>query len=770
MGTAFGRIRIDTSDLNQARTVIRSVAQEAERGFQRIGASARTAQSSFAGVASSISAIAGPFGIVFGAAGVASLARFALASAEIATSYERQSVAALQLAGSQSNLNSLLAAYESATGGAIDKATALADVTRLQAVGFADTAAELTRFVTVARGISLAMGRTQEYVLGELQLAIANQSTRRLDQIGLGVTEVNNRIDQLRASNSALTREMAFQEAVLAIAEEKYGALAQSAEAQATGAEKAAKAWKDLRLEFGLLVDEPVGEKMGELAEAIGGVTTILELAGDQAERLNQLLGGIAGNEEVLRILSFFVNPVQGSVQGLFGALGDLNTAGQFRAQAAEAARLSQFPQAGGMTRAIQGTNTFGNVIGAPGAAPLPTDAINAWAADVQQIEREAASQRLEATQRYEQQRSDAIASYARSIAREAEDYARQRARQEAQLAADIAEIRQDAVARERDWTAAYVESMAEIRADANERIADIEEDYARNRERRERQHRDNLLSAAGRLDASAILAEKRRYAEESRNADEARGEQISDANEQLAERLRDEEEAHQERLQAAREADEERIQDMIEAQRERQRIEDEDRAIQLQRQAEDHQAQLREMDRTHAQRLTQIDRQAADERAALDEAFTKELADLGTYNEGWKTLQEARQAQSLRLFKDWWDDLDEVINERMTGNLPPTQPQGALGPYASGGFVPRTGLAQLHAGEYVLNAQTTRALDAMMGGMNQRNLVTMAGNRTVSLAMHPGAIQVNAAPGQDASQIAMMVRQEIIGTLQEVM
>lgn len=165
-----------------------------------------------------------------------------------ATAYRRVSMAALELAGSQEKLNSLMMAYTRASGGAVDQATALQQVTQLQAIGFADSAEELERFVTAARGASIATGQSMDYIVSQLQLAIANQSTMRLDQLGLGVTEVKNRIDELQAANSDLSGEMAYQEAILGALQEKYGDLARSAEAAATGQELLSKAIKDARL------------------------------------------------------------------------------------------------------------------------------------------------------------------------------------------------------------------------------------------------------------------------------------------------------------------------------------------------------------------------------------------------------------------------------------------------------------------------------------------------------------------------------------------
>lgn len=197
LGAAQGRIVIDTSGVRRAQNEVQSAAK---------------------GMTAALNAI----GVGLGAR---QFVHFALDADRVATAYRRQSVAAESLAGSQGKLNDLLATYERVTGGAVDRATALADVTRLIAVGFADSTQELERFVTIARGASLAMGTSQEFILGQLQLALANQSTMRLDQIGVGVEEFQQRMEELRNTNRGMSSELLFQTTLLDVMESKFGVL-----------------------------------------------------------------------------------------------------------------------------------------------------------------------------------------------------------------------------------------------------------------------------------------------------------------------------------------------------------------------------------------------------------------------------------------------------------------------------------------------------------------------------------------------------------------
>lgn len=276
------KVRIDASQAAQSAAQVRATIQRELNNISimpRLAGGASTAGllrgATGSGTGSStLDRLAG--GVVGGLTGYLSvqgiqqLGQTVLALDREATAYGRVKQAAVELAGSQEQLTGLLRAYEEASGGAIDKATALADVTRLQAVGFADSAAELTRFVTAARGASIATGSPVEYLQGQLQLAIANQSMDRLDQIGLGAAEVTGEMERLMAANQGMTREAAYQEAVLGRLIAKYGELATSGAGLASGQELATTALRDARLELALTLQQYSDPIMREAAVSFG--------------------------------------------------------------------------------------------------------------------------------------------------------------------------------------------------------------------------------------------------------------------------------------------------------------------------------------------------------------------------------------------------------------------------------------------------------------------------------------------------------------------
>jgi hypothetical protein len=382
---------------------------------------------------------------------------------------------------------------------------------------------------------------------------------------------------------------------------------------------------------------------------------------------------------------------------------------------------------------------------GAPGAAGNQSErnaAIHEWAQSAARIEREAAAARLDAQRQYEQQRSQTIAQYNQNALREEADFQRGRARQLAAYQREIANVQAAAAKREAAWQADYNERIADVRADGNERLQELERNYNRDRERRERDHRDRLLDAAAQLDAVAVANEQRRYGREQKDAQTAFQEQQAQVRSDLAERLAQEQEAHQERLQAAREADAERLADMQRAFEEQIAQEDLERAIQHERRAEDHAAQLAQMDSAHSERLTQMAEQAAQEKAALNESFVAQLNDLGIYNQAWRTQQAKAQEESLRLFTDFWKGFQAQFPQAMQGPQAPYP--GNVGQFPSS-------FADFGFG---VNAPARAAAGGSVS------------NRSVTIA--EGAVQIYPAAGTDPAAVGRMVRDEMVKLLEE--
>lgn len=648
LNAARGSIYIDTSQPQTVPGIMQGVAQGINNAMGNINASSTRAQSGLAGLAGAARGLAGAFGIGVGVAGVAQLVRAGLAAEQLATAYNRQALAARNLAGSQAELNDLLAVYDRATGGIADKATALANVTKLMSVGFADNAQELEQFATAIRGISVAMGMSTDTVTQNLILELFSQRGARLDQLGLQYDKVRKRADELRASDSTLTQQMAYQKAVLEQAIERFGKLATSGEGAATGMEKLGKAITNLRLLQGEISRGPLG-LFGNLAA--GGINLFIEGFRKAQNALENFLDTYIKAAQILGRHTGMPFPMLTWEQERFIA-----SAGERDASRRRSSRRSVGPAI------IEGER----------------EARIDWGRGITEINRRVSEEILQQGEDYQRQRAESERNYQQTVTREAEDYARNRQRQEQDLFDDIAEIHADAARREismaedlaRSIANAQSESadrIAEIREDSQKRLSDLEEDYQRDREKAARDHRDRLLDAAGRLDAKAIAEANRNFARQEEEAKESHKEQrdeiqkslderIADEKESLAKSIAQQREAFDRRLADAREADRIRIEDMNADFIKRQEQEDVDRGIRLERMAEDHADQLAEMDRAHGDRIQQIKDHAQDELNELETQNTQALVDLGVRNQAW--IDELRRRDDAAL-----QELERFLN-----------------------------------------------------------------------------------------------------------
>jgi uncharacterized coiled-coil protein SlyX len=166
------------------------------------------------------------------------------------TALRRNDFAAQQLAGSTDKLNSLLRVYQQVTGGVQTTGESTGQLKQIMALGYADNDSELRRFLSASLGSSRGTGNELSYTIGELQMTIANQSKRRLDQLGLGIEEFDKQLDNIKKSMPELSDEAAFQEALLTALNEKYGALVTGSEAGASGLELLTERFRELREEM----------------------------------------------------------------------------------------------------------------------------------------------------------------------------------------------------------------------------------------------------------------------------------------------------------------------------------------------------------------------------------------------------------------------------------------------------------------------------------------------------------------------------------------
>lgn len=614
------------------------------RGFLGMGGAAgRIGGRILGGAASALG-----FGVAgFGAYGAVQVARAVVEATQVATAYDRQRVAAESLAGSQQKLNALLDAYSKSSGGAVDQVTTLSNVTRLLATGYAESVPQVERFVRATRGASIALGKPQDYVIQETQLAISNTSQKRLDQIGLSVEEVTNKIKELRKTNALWTRETAFQEAVLTIMDEKYGALTATMEGQVTGVEKLTTAWSN----FMLTVGQTQQRDVNSISNWFSNIIAALD---------KQLVEGEArAKRNALWQFNLYKN------SGLL-AFDTMRSGGDITHAKAQGLQYMDSPT---LTPSAAHGN-FANAPAKPWSRPEEqmNVLVNAWQQE-QDILAQANKARLQEVTQYEEQRASIIRNYGKNMVREEEDFQRQRARSQRDYDKSVADAIEDAAERDAEMQEDLDDRIAEAKENNAERISKIEEKYNEDREKAERKHRDNLLKAAGQLDAIAVLEERKRWREENKDRKDAHDEQLEEAKETLQEQIDDARKAHAERLEDARRADEKRLEDMRENREQQLADENEDREIRLARSKEDHDDQLDELDRQHDLRMEQIQKESDDQLKALQDALEGELAAVGIYVEGY--LEKIKKRDEA--VEKWFDNIITIMEDRIREELNPT-------------------------------------------------------------------------------------------------
>lgn len=642
VGRATGSITIDVSQLAAAQAAVQAASRSMTQAMNAVGPSVDKAQNSLNGFAGSWREIVQLWG-------AREIVQFVAANDQLATSFRRQSVAARELAGGQAQLNDLLATYNAATGNALDQATALANVTKLMSVGFADSSQELDQFARAIRGISVAMGTSQDTVTQNLILELFTQRGARLDQLGLQYDKVKQRADELRAADKNLTEQMAYQQAVLEQANDRFGKLADSIEGQITGLENLAKAWKDFRLEIGQL-------SAGSLDFFGNALANWLNQAAIDARKLADAL--------------FEIGQVIGVVDR------QLVSPSQQRFIESSDARNAQ--------RRSRGSNGSASKDFDPTDPQELLDAQLEYARGLAEITRDSNRAIQDATEQFGRQRAETIRSYELGIAREAEDFARMRARQQRNYERAIVDVIRDSREREADAIADLNERNAEVRQRSNNRIAEIEADFAKRRERAQEAHSDRLMDAAGRLDAMAVYQQQRDFARSQKEAEEDQKERLDKERGNLRESLDEAQKAHNEQLEDARKADARRLEDMRLALERQRADEDEDRRIARERAAEDHQRTLDQQAIDHQLDLTRIGREAEERRTELTTAFEQELLDLGMHNveveKERKRAQEAELEAIAPFMKKWFNTIKEAMDAVLlppggsiqSNNLPP--------------------------------------------------------------------------------------------------
>jgi len=180
------------------------------------------------------------------------------------------------LSGGEQQAAANLEAIIRASGGAADELKAIEIANQALALKLADTPEEFAKVTRAGRAVALVSPIIHDVqsAISELGIAAANLSWRRLDQLGLTITEVKTGMAELQRQNTSLSDSEAFFQASLGALETKYGAILDSSEAAATGLEILTARMRDLRVEAAKLVQQGTDPFFNRLALFAGSDDT----------------------------------------------------------------------------------------------------------------------------------------------------------------------------------------------------------------------------------------------------------------------------------------------------------------------------------------------------------------------------------------------------------------------------------------------------------------------------------------------------------------
>lgn len=158
----------------------------------------------------------------------------------LGTQATRSAFAFNKLSGGSEKAGANLLAIQRAGSGTIGVLAAMESGTTALSLNLADTAKEFGDITTAARAVTIVSPIIDDAAsaVSELGVAAANLSYRRLDQLGLSVGDVRQRIGELKRENEGLDESAAFLQATVGLLNEKYGDLVNSTEAAATAQER----------------------------------------------------------------------------------------------------------------------------------------------------------------------------------------------------------------------------------------------------------------------------------------------------------------------------------------------------------------------------------------------------------------------------------------------------------------------------------------------------------------------------------------------------
>lgn len=189
----------------------------------------------------------------------------------------------------------MLGGLRQATRGMVADADLMQASNKFVAMGLASTADEAAQMAEVATQLGMAMGEDATGSMENFALMMANQSIPRLDSFGISSGKVRERIDELMSSTEGLTREQAFNQAVMEQAAVTMAKVGEQGEGTAATMAKAKAGFENAKLAIGQAFLPILSKAMAAIAELVNKYGPMLaEGAAKVGEWIGQAIDFIA--------------------------------------------------------------------------------------------------------------------------------------------------------------------------------------------------------------------------------------------------------------------------------------------------------------------------------------------------------------------------------------------------------------------------------------------------------------------------------------------
>jgi hypothetical protein len=359
----------------------------AEQATQRMNTAATQSRSAFSGMGTAITGAIAAFGVM-------GVARIGEELFQTGVNAQRAGMLFESFGAQVGSTSALLERLRTVSRGAVDDISLMGAASSMLSMGIAKNGADVERLTDIAVTFAQAMGTDVASSIENMNMLISNQSYLRLDQMGIGSSQVRQLAEQYR--RAGMDSSEAFTAAFMDVAEQKLPQMAAVADATVTEFSKLSAAMDNWWNDFGNRFAQGVSGLIG-IAE-YGGLAIQQALFGDafgQASARGQddsLMTSIAqqmgtGNNygfgNIRQIMAGALNaglsPAQMSAEQLSALFGGTMTpnAGMIN-QAARGLSLYQMQNAGVQFGAYTGGATdaryYGGRFNAGISAPPPID------------------------------------------------------------------------------------------------------------------------------------------------------------------------------------------------------------------------------------------------------------------------------------------------------------------------------------------------------------------------------------------------------------